>query len=751
MATTRAKKCLKIVLLVIISLLLIAIVVASIYFFSIYFSVSFDPTSIEDTTVKLTILDRDGKDLDIANILNNDVTIEEVSPYIIDAFIATEDKRFYEHNGVDYVRIAGATISNLKSGYLKEGGSTITQQLIKNTQIGDEKTFSRKIKELRLAKQMEKHSSKSRILEMYLNNIYFGNGLYGIRSASMRIFGKQPLDVSIEEAAVLAGIVKNPLKNSPLNSIDNALARRNIVLDLMYKNGKIDQKTCQIAQANPIVVSDHKIETPDILPYIDEALLEASDILDISQNDLLKSDITISTYLDAQLQATVSNTASTSIISCLDNTDANRYIIASDNKNGGITAFYSDFSMSIYDMRRQVGSTIKPFLAYIPAIEYAGFAPISPVLDTKESFSGYVPSNSGNVYRGIISLTDAVAYSSNVVPVSIARDLGLDKCKYLAQNCGITFDKEDNSLPIVLGGMQYGLTGLELLGAYMTIANGGQYVAPAFISNISQHAKVLYERNTQKSRAFSAETAYLMTEALFYAADYGTAKALTNIDNIAAKTGTVGGANGNSDALCAVYSPDFTLVTHCLNYTSSSTSNMPSDVTGGSIAAKLALPIVESMPQHQAFIKPRGITTLDIDLLTLKRDGDIKLASPNTPVEYQTKAIFNNRYAPTTVTTEYDVLPLQSFEVNTMDGGITIEFIANAAYTYQVIYEGQIIEELHNFEGLYRHVDHIFDNGYYEYEVISKNKYGIKTSNKKGVYVTPFLEDNIFDYFLAPG
>ena len=159
--------------------------------------------------------------------------ISEISPYIVYAFVALEDKRFYTHHGLDYRRIVGAMINNIKAGYMKEGGSTITQQLAKNAILTNEKSLVRKLKEAKLARQIEKRYSKDEIMEMYLNTIYFGHSLYGVRSATERLFGKSPNDVSLSEAAILAGIVKNPKRNSPLNSVENALERRDLVLKLM--------------------------------------------------------------------------------------------------------------------------------------------------------------------------------------------------------------------------------------------------------------------------------------------------------------------------------------------------------------------------------------------------------------------------------------------------------------------------------------------------------------------------------------
>ncbi|MDD4316449.1 MAG: transglycosylase domain-containing protein, partial [Clostridia bacterium] len=208
-------------------------------FFTVYFSARLDNTvTYGETAIK--VMDNVGEEIPSPSSVRIYIKYDEISPHIINAFVALEDKRFFKHSGIDYIRIGGALINNIKAGYIKEGGSTITQQLAKNTQLSNKKTLQRKIKEAKLARDIERKYSKEEILEIYLNAIYFGNSIYGINEACMRFFNKKPADIELYEAAILAGVVKNPGKNSPLRSPANANQRKNLVLRLMKEQGYID-------------------------------------------------------------------------------------------------------------------------------------------------------------------------------------------------------------------------------------------------------------------------------------------------------------------------------------------------------------------------------------------------------------------------------------------------------------------------------------------------------------------------------
>ena len=336
--------------------------------------------------------------------------ISEISPYIVNAFVALEDKRFYTHHGLDYRRIVGAMINNIKAGYMKEGGSTITQQLAKNAILTNEKSLVRKLKEAKLARQIEKRYSKDEIMEMYLNTIYFGHSLYGVRSATERLFGKSPNDVSLSEAAILAGIVKNPKRNSPLNSVENALERRDLVLKLMKEQGYIgdDEYNSAVSEGytEPTVLSADS----EYLKYAESAAEEAAKILGISEKALLTGGFTVNTYMNADIQKSVYNIRNDKNLKV---SDANSTELIADNLTGGIIAYDSDVSYNPMEFRRSPGSTLKPFMAYLPALESGKYSPISPILDEKTVFGDYSPKNYQNIYSGWCSINDAVISSAN--------------------------------------------------------------------------------------------------------------------------------------------------------------------------------------------------------------------------------------------------------------------------------------------------------------------------------------------------
>lgn len=242
-------------------LLAVAIIAATV-FASIYFSVKLDAEAVIAERAQVVFYDSSGKITEYST-LSRYVKYEDIGTDIINSFVALEDKRFFNHHGVDYYRTAGALVKNIKAGGYKEGGSTITQQLAKNTMLSSEKTIVRKIKEMKLAKDIEKNYSKEEILEMYLNAIYFGNGVYGIDSACKYYFDKKPSEVGIAESAILAGIVKSPQNYSPVNNPEKAKERMNLVLKLMYEQDYISETEYEQAK-NYVYI---KPENDDYSPY----------------------------------------------------------------------------------------------------------------------------------------------------------------------------------------------------------------------------------------------------------------------------------------------------------------------------------------------------------------------------------------------------------------------------------------------------------------------------------------------------
>ena len=375
-------------------------------------------------------------------------SIAALPKHVYMAFVAVEDKRFFRHGGVDVVRVASALLTNLKSGGKKEGASTITQQLIKNTHLSGEKTYKRKLNEMILARELERNFSKTEILEMYLNTIYFGRSSYGIENAANVYFGKTAHELTVAEAATLAAMIKAPNVYAPDKNAGKCLVRRNRVLDLMCKQGVISQNDCNAPKATEVAYTPYSGN--NVHGYTDGAIAEACRLLNLTEAELLAGRYVIETFCDSETQS-----ALTKLVAADETTD----------KDGNLTSLSATMCTSdgkitacayrgTFLTRRQAGSTLKPIAVYTPAFDVGACSVVSPVLDEKTDFNGYCPTNVGG-YKGWTTIKDAVLTSSNVPAVKTLNALTLPVSeKYLAK-LGFT-GKQDLSL--ALGNIRGGVT-----------------------------------------------------------------------------------------------------------------------------------------------------------------------------------------------------------------------------------------------------------------------------------------------------
>lgn len=685
----KAVKALKITALVLLVIMIFIILGSTFAVFLITKDVNLKKYDLEATAQDITMYDADSNEIAYPEKYKIECAIDDISPYIVNAFVALEDKRFYKHHGLDYRRILGAMWNNIKAGYLKEGGSTITQQLAKNAILTNEKSIVRKLKEAKLARQIEKRYTKDQIMEMYLNTIYFGHSLYGVNAACKRLFGKDPSSVTLSEAAILAGIVKNPKRNSPLNSTENALERRNLVLKLMNEQGYITESELELAVSESYSAPEVSEDETD-MSYSVAAMKEAAEILGISEKQLITGGYSVYTYMDGNLQKTASAIMSNDNYS-VENADS--MILCADNSNGGITAYSSTLSVYPKDFLRQPASAIKPVLSYAPAFESGKYSPASPILDEPCDFDGYSPKNYQNVYSGWISVEKAVMTSSNVCALKMSVDCGLDYCRSIAEKTGLTFDKRD-SLASVLGGMTYGVSPMALNAAYMSFAAGGEYKSLSFVKEIKRGETTLYTRKLTKSRAIGAESAYLVTDVLKSCAKSGTAKKLNRISGeIAAKTGTNGDGNGNTDAWCVSYTP---CVTTCVWYGSTGKNKMSASVTGGGMPASVSARMYSAMPSSSFgnFTAPDGVFYADIDTYSYDNYHLLELAGENTPYEYRRAALFSERFIPA-VSARFDRPLPEDFNVRYGDGEVVISLTASDRFILRISdLNGEIIANI---------------------------------------------------------
>jgi len=624
------------------------------------------------------------------NSKNGQATLKlsDLPKYVPQAFVSIEDKNFFNHNGLNYGRIIKAGFNNLFAGYAKEGASTITQQLIKNIYLSNEKTLSRKIQEAYLATKLEDKHSKEEILETYLNVIYFGNGAYGIENASNVYFNKSARNLTLSESATLAGIIKSPKSYSPTGNPKNCLSRRNLVLKNMLADGKISNKEFENALKQKLSVNSGVSTNYN---YTETVLQEASQILNKSELDISRSGYKIYTNLNKILQKQISN---------LDANDKENAIIVIDNTSGKILATHGNIMQ-----KRQPASTIKPFVAYAPNFEKGTLSPITPVLDSKTNFGSFCPSNANGKFLGWTDVDTALSLSLNIPAVKALDSTDINYAVSLAQNCGFNLTDEDKNLAVALGATQYGTPILNVAKAYSSLANLGTMKNISLINKITDHeGNEVFVNTFSEHSVMSKETAYLLNGILQNCVKDGTAKKLgyVGLNNISAKTGTFGIKNGtNTDAWCISYNPDFTVLTWFGNSSGDEEKNLSKNENGGTISArqnaKIWTLIINNYSKTRNltrnFNRPENIAEYSLDSISYGRQK-IELASPNTPERYKKTALFNSKFAPDKISSNFEIITLPSIELEKTKECLSLSWEAVDIYNYDVVAKTDSSEKL---------------------------------------------------------
>lgn len=601
------------------------------------------------------------------------VSLRDVPLYVRNAFIAVEDVRFYNHKGVDLKRIIGALIADLKAGSFDQGGSTLTQQLIKLSHLSSEKTFERKIQEAILAIQLEQRFSKDEILEMYLNYVYFGGGAYGIEAAAQRYFSKSASQLTLAEGALLAGVVKSPSNYAPHLKPEASVRRRNLILDLMYRYGFISEETCEAAKAEELVLNETIRDGYPYGFYVETAMDEARKILGVDQEQLLSGGYRIHTYLNPELQQACEDIMADSSLfpeNAADGEQVQGAIVTVDPRIFGITALVGGREYKVRrglnratDIKRQPGSAIKPILVYAPALELYGYTAASLILDEKADFNGYSPKNYGNQYSGYVTMRQALARSLNVPAVRLLSNIGVYSGKSFASRLGIAFDEKDNSLSLALGGFTYGVSPKMLCGAYAAFASGGLYAPPSCVRKITDsEGNVLYERVGESERVMSEDTAFIMTDMMTSCITTGTGRRLNIGIPLAGKTGTTGlpETNGNKDAWMVAYNPEVVATVWMGFDSTDSAHSLPEDATGGTYPAAVLARLFEFLYPNGAgapdFEPPKSVNRVRLDAATLETEHRLALANALTPAEDAFYEYFSGNTTPTD-STDYWVIP----------------------------------------------------------------------------------------------
>lgn len=582
------------------------------------------------------------------------VSISELQPSTVYAFISAEDARFFEHEGVDVIRIAGAIVADIKAGSYVQGASTISQQLIKLSHLTSEKTISRKAEEAALAYEMERQYSKEDILEMYLNYVYFGGGYYGIEAAAEGYFGVHASDLTLDQSAMLAGILKSPSGYAPHINYAASINRRNNILRLMRDYGYItDDEKKQASARRPTILHDKNEEYSGY--YTDAVTKSAAALMGITVDELIRGGYSIYSAMDSDIQHYCEEMFKNGELFPAEDSEA--AIVVLEPSTGMVVAMVGGRSYTggisfnrATDIRRQPGSVIKPVIAYAPAFEYLNYTAADMILDEETTFADYTPSNYGNKYYGWVTVREAVTKSLNVPAVKTLSAVGVYRAKDFAKRCGIEFDDKDDSLALALGGFTYGVSPLQIAGAYSCFASGGIYNTPTLIKKITdRNGLTVYEYRQDNRRVMSEANAYILTSMLKSVVTEGTGHRLNTLDiPIAGKTGTVGLANGNRDAWMAGYTPEYTAVVW-QGYDSDRLGLLPSSATGGTYPALMLYELFNHIyPDGRSgdFEKPESVKQYSIDAKTLKKQHKAVLANAMTPQSSRVTEYFTEETAP---------------------------------------------------------------------------------------------------------
>lgn len=590
------------------------------------------------------------------------VSLDEIPLHTRQAFIAAEDLRFYDHRGIDVYRILGALRSNLKSGSLAEGASTITQQLAKLTHLSAEKTIRRKLEEINLAFQIEKVYNKDEILAMYLNTVYFGRGAYGIQAAAQAYFGVDAEDLTLNQSASLAAIIKAPSIYAPHISPSNNRSRRQYILSVMAENGFISQEEKQAALDESIWVLAQEAEKQLYSWYIDEALRESAELLGLSADEVIQGGFKIYTAYDARLQTIADEVYADSSFfpaAASDGTPIQSAMAVVDTNNGAVLAMIGGRDYTVRrglnratQMRRQPGSALKPLAVYGPALEL-GYTTASVLLDEKTSFGGYTPRNAGDRYYGLVTMRTAIRNSLNTTAVRLLEEIGLDASIQYLNKMGIPTRNSDRNLSLALGSMTYGVTPVELAAAYVPYANGGIYHQPYCVERIETvDGSNVYERKDSGKQVLSAQNAFLMTSLLQSVVSSGTGTRMLAANTpIAGKTGTVSMTGGNRDIWMTAYTPEISVAVWMGYDQTDAKHKISNGITGGRNTASLAAAFFKKAyadREKPDFSQPDGLVWLTLDKRALTSRGSIMLASDKTPKEYRLSEVFaasNRPYA----------------------------------------------------------------------------------------------------------
>ncbi len=492
------------------------------------------------------------------------IELDEVSSQFINVLLACEDKRFYKHSGIDLLRIAKALFANISAGEISQGGSTITQQFVKNTFLSNEKTYRRKIREIVTALKVESAYSKEKILTGYINSLYFGHGVYGIENAAQYYFGKKALELTVAESTMLVGIINAPSIYSPTDDIKVAKQKQVQVLDYLLQSAQINRYTYQQALNQELVFTFQSPLQSSTKSYYLDCVNKELENLDLLSTDNVNNGLIVETYYDSYINTLIENS-----IASLRITDANtnlaiQVMLPYSNKVvasvGG-----KNYDESVYNRvissKRQIGSTIKPLIYYLGLLN--GLTPITKMRSEKTTFyirgfGEYAPSNFNDKYpNSDINMIEAVAVSDNIYATKTGLLIGSKNLQKFFSEFSVEVDARPS---LFLGTCELSLE--ELTGIYNTFASEGDYYKPSYVKKVTNSfGRILYENKKRPLNLLSYDTTLILNQLLRAPFDKNivgySRPSLQNYQTdqvFAAKTGTV-----NNTSWVMAYNPNYTI------------------------------------------------------------------------------------------------------------------------------------------------------------------------------------------------
>jgi penicillin-binding protein 2A len=554
-------------------LLILVIVLVTIVYFG-WLAMRANVQSLKEGLSQPTVIyDKKGKVAsNVATNRTKGVKIEDLPKYVPNAVVAIEDERFYEHGGFDIKGIARAFFSNIFAGRITGGGSTLTQQLTKNALLSPERTYKRKAEELFLAVKIEKVYTKNEILQMYINQVYFGSNAWGISNASKKYFDKNISDVTVSEAAMLAGLLHSPHYLDPYRNYDLAMKRRNTVLAKMKELGMITTSQYNKAMKEKIRLDDGggSVVERKYPYYVDAVLNEAINKYGLTQEEILTRGYRIYTAMDQNLQSGLEKVYKKNYLFPRSRGDklVQSGSVLMDPATGGVSAIVGGRGEHVFrgfnratQLRAQPGSTIKPLAVYTPALEN-GYKYSSELVDKPTTFGNYKPENFSKTYEGKVEMYKALEESLNIPAVWLLNEIGLNKGVDSLTRFGIPVEKEDKNLAIALGGMSKGVSPLQMANAFSAFPNGGKREESHFITKIvGPTGNIIAEREAKTTKVTSEDVTDEMTAMLLNVVETGTGKRaqIPGVE-LAGKTGSTqlpyNGVRGTKDQWMVGYTPN---------------------------------------------------------------------------------------------------------------------------------------------------------------------------------------------------